>query len=215
MTVSPRLIKGGLVEIDVKSSQVRNVIALQYNPDTLTRSLEAQASGSESGDHSRALRLKGAAVETIRLEAELDATDYLEDPAGNREAVESGIHPQLAALERLLYPSSSALAENHALAGAGILEILPLEAPLTLFVWGRQRLVPVRLTDLSITEEAFDTSLNPIRAKVTLGMRVLSVDDVGFDHPGGSLFMAHLIAKEALASSVASVSTSTLGLEGA
>jgi hypothetical protein len=214
MTISPRLLKGGFVEIDVKTSRVRNVITLQYNPDTLTRSLEAQASGGDSGGQSQALRLKGNAVETIRLEAEIDATDYLEDPAGNRDAVESGIHPQLAALERLLYPASSALVENHALAGAGILEILPLETPLTLFVWGRHRLVPVRLTDLSITEDAFDASLNPIRAKVTLGLRVLSVDDLGFDHPGGSLFMAHLIAKEALASSVGSVNTSTLGLEG-
>ena len=69
-------------------------------------------------------------------------------------------------------------------------------APLTLFVWSKQRIVPVRLTDLSVTEEAFDPNLNPIRAKVSLGMRVLSVDDLGFDQTGGSLFMAYLQNKE-------------------
>ena len=74
-----------------------------------------------------------------------------------------------------------------------------MESPLTLFVWSKQRIVPVRLTDLSITEEAFDPNLNPIRAKVSLGMRVLSVDDLGFDHKGGSLFMVYLQQKERLA----------------
>ena len=74
-----------------------------------------------------------------------------------------------------------------------------MEAPLTLFVWSKNRIVPVRITDFSITEEAFDPALNPIRAKVSLGMRVLSVDDLGFDHKGGSLFMTYLQQKEQLA----------------
>ena len=59
--------------------------------------------------------------------------------------------------------------------------------------------MPVRITDFSITEEAFDAALNPIRAKVSLGMRVLSVNDLGFEHKGGSLFMAYLQQKEQLA----------------
>jgi hypothetical protein len=77
------------------------------------------------------------------------------------------------------------------MANAGTLEIIPLEQPLTLFVWSRSRVVPVRITDFSVTEEAFDVQLNPIRAKVSLGLRVLSVDDLGFDTPGGHLFMSH------------------------
>ncbi len=213
MTISPRLIKGGLVELDPDTSQIRNVIALQYNPDTLTRTLQVQAGDTGQGDRSQALRLKGAATETISLEAEIDATDWLEDPASNPATVELGIHPQLAALEALVHPQSAALIQNDALASAGALEILPLEVPLTIFVWGSHRVVPVRVTELSITEEAFDVALNPIRAKVSLGLRVLSVDDLGFDHAGGTLFMAYLIAKEALAASAAS-SVSTLGIEG-
>jgi hypothetical protein len=89
-----------------------------------------------------------------------------------------------------------------------------VEAPLTLFVWSAQRILPVRLTDVGITEEAFDPALNPIRAKVSLGMRVLSVDDLGFAHRGGSLFMAYLTAKERLTSRAPVVSLSNLGIGG-
>ena len=214
MTLSPRLLKGGLVEVDPETTQVRNVIALQYNPDSLTRTLQIQSAGGDQPERSQALRLKGAAIETIKLEAEIDATDRLENPDNNRETVDLGIHPQLAALERLVQPVAADLTRNDSLAASGVLEILPLEAPLTLFVWSRQRVIPVRLTDLSITEEAFDVDLNPIRARVTLGLRALSVDDLGFDHPGGTLFMSYLTKKESLASQIGSTALSSLGLEG-
>src|SRR6266516_3897496 len=107
-----------------------------------------------------------------------------------RTAVEFGIHPQLAALETIVYPSSIHLLRNNSMAHAGMLEILPMMSAPPLFIWSKTRIVPVRITDFSITEEAFDPSLNPIRAKVSLGMRVLSVTDLGFDNKGGSLFMA-------------------------
>jgi hypothetical protein len=211
---TPRLVKGGIVQIDVTTGAPLRVIALQYNPDTLTRTLQVQATSSEQrpGDQSQALRLKGPAIETLKLEAEIDATDRLEFPDQNADAVALGIHPQLAALELLVHPTSTALQANDALASSGVLEILPIEAPLTLFVWSKQRIVPVRITDLSITEEAFDTALNPIRAKMSLGMRVLSVDDLGFDHRGGMLFMGYLRNKEALAARAGSVALSALGV---
>lgn len=209
---SPRLVKGGIVEVSPDTGQVLRVIALQYNPDALTRTLQVQATG-ETGDRSEALRLRGAAVETIKVEAEIDATDYLDDPAGNPDAARLGIHPQLAALEALVHPRADALQENDALAASGVLEVLPLEAPLTLFVWSKQRIVPVRVTDLSVTEEAFDAVLNPIRAKVSLGLRVLSVDDLGFGHRGGTLFMAYLRNKESLADRARAVPLAELGVE--
>jgi hypothetical protein len=212
-SLSPRLLKGGLVQIDPVTSRVLRVIALQYNPDSLTRSLQVQATG-ETGNRSEALRLKGAAIETIKLEAEIDATEFLDDPEGNLVAVSLGIHPQLAALEELVNPRADDLQANDALAASGVLEVLPLEAPLTLFVWSKQRVVPVRVTDVTVTEEAFDVALNPIRAKVSLSLRVLSVDDLGFQHRGGTLFMAYLRNKEALAARAASVPLSQLGVEG-
>lgn len=214
--ISPRLLRGGIVEVDPDSGSVRRVIALQYNPDTLTRSLQVQASGGSEGgaDRSQALRLKGAAVETIKLEAEIDATDGLGDPGANPGAVALGIHAELAALETLVHARSASLQANDALASAGVLEVLPLQAPLTLFVWSRQRVVPVRVTDLSVTEEAFDVALNPIRAKVSIGLRVLSVDDLGFGHRGGTLFMGYLRSKEALAARMGPGALPALGIEG-
>lgn len=210
---SPRLIKGGLVQMDPTTGATLQVIALQYNPDQLSRSLQVQSSGTDGGDQSQALRLKGAAIETLKLETEIDATDYLEFPDENPSTVQSGIHPQLAVLELLVQPRADALLANDAMARRGVLEVLPIQTPLTLFIWGKNRVVPVRITDLSITEEAFDTHLNPIRAKVSIGMRVLSVDDLGFDHRGGTVFMSHLRNREVMASSVGSTALSALGLE--
>jgi len=208
----PKLIKGGLVLADPASGAIKRVITLQYNPDSISRTLQAKTVGQDTADRSEALRLKGPAVETIKLEAEIDATDQLE--AADPQATEVGIHPQLAALETILHPASADLLANNALAQSGTLEIIPMEAPLTLFVWSKNRVVPVRLTEFSITEEAFDVALNPIRAKVSLGMRVLSVDDFGFDQLGGSLFMTHLQQKERLAARNPPGALGALGIGG-
>src|SRR6185295_13097731 len=186
---SPRLVKGGIVLIDPNTSAVIRTIPLQYNPDSLTRSLQIKAI-AEGGDRSDAMRLTGPPVETIKLDVEIDATDQLEFPDQNPNTTEFGIHPQLAALETIVYPSSAQIQSNNSLASSGTLEIIPMETPLTLFIWSRNRVLPVRLTDFSITEESFDPQLNPIRAKVGLGMRVLSVNDLPFDHKGSSLFMS-------------------------
>jgi hypothetical protein len=95
-----------------------------------------------------------------------------------------------------------------------VLEIAPVLAPLALFVWSKSRIVPVKVTDFSITEEAFDPVLNPIRAKVSLGLRVMSIDDLSFSTKGGSLFMAYLQSKEKLAARVQSTSLAPLGIGG-
>ena len=208
---SPRLFKGGIVLLDPETSAVRRIIALQYNPNTLTRTLKGQTVGEEGG-RSQALRLKGPPVETYKLDAEIDAADQLEFPEQNVAVKEHGITPVLSALETIVYPESSQLQANNSLAASGTMEIVPTEAPLMLFVWSKNRVLPVRLTDFSITEEAFDPNLNPIRAKVSLGMRVLSVDDLGFDHKGGSLYMAYHQQKEQLATKFKSGVLSTFGI---
>lgn len=209
---SPRLLRGGLVLVDPGTGSVLRIIALQYNPDTMTRSLQIRGVGAESGDHLEALRLKGPPIETIKVEAEIDATDDLE--SNDSRARDAGLHPQLAALETIVYPTSGHLISNHRDAQSGSIEIAPQEAPLPLFVFGPKRIVPVRITELSITEEAFDTALNPIRAKISLGMRVLTTDDLGFDGKGGALFMAYLQAKEQLAQQRGAGSFSALGIRG-
>jgi hypothetical protein len=208
---APKTVSGGLVLIDPDTSAVQRVVALQYNPDSITRSLQVQGAGPEAGDRLDVLRLKGAPVETIKLEAEIDAADQLEQPDRNRTVVELGLLPALAALEACVYPPSAAVRGNERLALSGSLEILPAEAPLALFVWGAQRVLPVRITELSVHEEAFDTGLNPIRARVTLGLRVLATNDVPRGHKAAALFMAYHRRKERLAGS-GTGQLSTLGL---
>jgi len=209
---SPRLLKGGIVLVDPTTSIVQRIIALQYNPDTISRILQVQGVGAEGGNRSEALRLKGPPVETIKVEAEIDATDQLEIADGT--ATKVGLHPQLAALEIIVYPTSAQLQSNNNLAQSGTLEIIPMETPLTLFVWSKQRVMPVRITEFSVTEEAFDPVLNPIRAKVSLGMRVLSVNDLGFSHKGGSIFISYLQTKEQLAKRAKSGTFGALGITG-
>jgi hypothetical protein len=194
--ISPLLQKGALLTFDPTIGVPLSKIMLQYNPETLTRSLKPQTVGDEP-DRTEILRLKGPPIETIKCDIEIDATDQLanSDPT----AVSVGIQPQLAVLELLVYPSSTVLIANEVLSLLGTIEILPMESALTVFAWSASRITPVRITDLQITEEAFDPELNPIRAKVSLGMRVLSVNDVGFLTPAGVLYMIYQMTKESLA----------------
>ncbi len=192
---SPRLQKGAIIGLD-PVNPLASVIIFQYNPETLTRTITAQSSGtdSSSGD---ALRLKGPPKESIRIEVEIDATDQLE--AADPIATVLGIHPQLASLEMLLFPKSALVIANEVLKEAGVIEIIPTEAPLTLFIWGIKRILPVRLTGFTITEEFFDPSLNPIHAKVGLDLQVLTYNDLGLLSAGGALYMGHQIIKEVMA----------------
>lgn len=206
--ISPKILKGGIVLLDPNTSAVLKIIPMQYNPETVTRSLQAQrlAEGASQAD---ALRLTGPPEESYKVDVELDATDLLE--VNDRQTLELGIQPALTVLEKIVYPESNRLTSNNALASAGILEIVPMESPLVLFIWSKHRVVPVQLTDFSITEEAFDANLNPIRAKISLSMKVLTVRDLGFEHKGGSLYMAYQKQKEQLANKFTPGSLATLG----
>lgn len=210
-TRTPQTLSSGIVLVDPRTGVIQRIVVLQYNPDQLQRSLQVQSTSGESGDRSEALRLKGPPVETFKLEAEIDATDQLEFPDANVTASEVGIFPQLAALESLITPTANQIELGDMLLRAGAVEILPMEAPLALFVWSMQRVTPVRVTDFGITEEFFDTSLNPVRARVSLGMRTLSVNDLGFAHRGASLFMSYLRNKEGLARRAPAGSLCALG----
>jgi len=193
--ISPKLLKGAIISLDPTLGVPLGIITLQYNPDEVTRTLKPQSVGAEP-DRTEIFRLKGPPVETIRCSVEIDATDRLAD--GDPIATSLGIQPQLSALELLVYPSSLTLIANEVLSLLGTIEILPMQSALTLFVWSKMRVTPVLITDMDITEEAFDPQLNPLRAKVTLGMRVLNVNDVGFLTPAGALYMVYQVEKEAM-----------------
>jgi hypothetical protein len=191
---SPKVQKGAIIGLD-PFNPLASVVVFQYNPDTLTRTLTAQTTGGTNPGE--ALRLKGPPQEAITVNIEIDAADQLEKADGLATTI--GLYPTLSSLEMLLYPKSALVIANEVLMAAGIIEIIPPEAPLTLFIWGIKRVVPVRITTFSITEEAFDVNLNPIRAKVNLGLRVLNYQDLGLLSAGGALFMAHQVMKEVMA----------------
>lgn len=212
---SPKLLKGAIVGVSV-IDPLSSVVVFQYNPDTLTRTIRVSAASHEA-DKSEALRLKGPPDETVRLDVEIDAIDQLEQ--GDEAARQLGVYPALSRLELLLYPGSTTVIANEVLAALGVIEVVAPEAPLTLLVWGAKRVLPVRMNGFTITEEAFDPSLNPIRAKVSLDLMVLNYHDLGLVSVGGALFMAHQIAKEAMAkqdqpASLAAAGATTLGIGG-
>lgn len=193
---SPKLTKGAIVGFDI-FNPLASVIIFQYNPESLSRRVEAQTT-TEQGARSEVLRLTGAPSETISIsDLAIDAADQLEQ--GDTNATSMGIYPQLSALEMLLYPKSVNVILNTALLAAGTIEVVPPAAPFTLFIWGIKRVVPVRITGFTINEQAYDPNLNPIRATVTLDMRVLSYNDFSVTHPGYALFLAHQIVKEVMA----------------
>jgi hypothetical protein len=201
-------LKGAIIGAD-KFNPLASVVVFQYNPDTMTRRLEARTTTGDAADRTESLRLAGPPKETITISMEIDATDQLE--TANPLAVATGINPTLAALEMLFYPKSIEVIANMAISQAGMLEIIPTEAPMTFFVWGPTRVLPVRITSFSITEEAFDTLLNPVRAKVDLTMQVLSYYDLKSSNPGFSLFMVYQIAKEIMATTNVFNSVQNLG----
>ena len=194
--ISPLLRKGAILVMEPNTGIPIKTITLQYNPESIRRSLQPQSVG-EQPDRTEVLRLKGPPVETIHCDVEIDATDQL--AAGDADTISLGIQPQLAAIELLLYPLSAVMIANEILSLFGTIEILPMSSWLTVFAWGKNRVTPVRITALEIMEEAFDPKLNPIRAKVSLTMRVLNINDVGFISPAGALYMIYQMNKESIA----------------
>src|ERR1039457_2306319 len=204
---SPRLIKGALVGVGLMGV-LESTVVFQYNPDTLTRRLEPR-NAKPDGEKGDVTRLSGPPKETITVSIESDATDQLEE--ANVLALATGIGPTLAALELMLYPKSSLVVANAVMSALGTIEVLPAEGPLILFVWGPTRVVPVQVTSLTITEDAHDQLLNPIRAKAELTLMVLSYNDLQVTSLGRALFLVHQVTAEALALSNAFNSVQSVG----
>ncbi len=201
---SPKLLKGALVSFQSqKPGPTPTVIVFQYNSEQLSRSLAHRSAppdpSSVGAAREDSFRVLGPPVETLRLSVVLDAVDQLEQPEQNSDVAANGLHPALAMLELLLYPPSTQVTLNRGLARSGSAQICPADLPLTLLVWGKSRVVPVRLTDFSVTEEAFDPKLNPIQAKVDLGMRVLTYMELKEDTIGFGVYIAYQAQKESLA----------------
>jgi hypothetical protein len=205
----PHILKGAFVTID-PANPTPQVISFYYNPSNLRRSLQPQQVGGEEGDRSEAVRFTAAPVQTITVEIEIDATDQLE--AGDPTAQQLGVLPQLSALELLVYPSLSQVNHVQAQLASGTMEVSPLTAPRTLFVWGEKRVLPIRINSYEITEEIFDSRLNPIRATVTMAMRVLTYSDLDAGNPEYYEFMTYQQALTTMAAEAPSETSASVAV---
>jgi hypothetical protein len=207
--VIPKLVKGALVSLDKNLNTVESVIPFQYNPEDLTRTLQVQGTRNEGGARSEVLKLTGPAIETLSLKIEIDQLSSPFQPKDDPD--HEGIYPQLSALETLVYPLNETVKKNMEGAGRGELEIVPLDNPMTLLIWGKRRVLPVRITEFRITEQAFDAYLIPIRAEVSLGLRVLSYNDLPWEQGGKKLFFPHHQRLQKLATKAKSKDLSSMG----
>ncbi|HET6485151.1 MAG TPA: hypothetical protein VFH83_01955 [Spirochaetia bacterium] len=202
-TMSPTLRRGALVIYTSDSPGTQPVtVNFQYNPGELRRTLTSRRprdAAQPSAAPQDARLVAGPPVEAISLSVELDAADQLADPSSNQDTVDHGLHMPLAALEMLLYPPSAQFEHNQQLAQNGQIQVSPSVLSLVLLDWGESRMVPVMVTSFSVTEQEFDTQLNPIRAKVDLGLQVLTYLDLRDNSTGVDAFVSYQKEKERLA----------------
>lgn len=160
-----QLLKGALILIDRTNSQSKITVPFQYNPNTLTRSLQPKYYQSQ-GD-----RYTGPAGHTIDVKVQLEGS-------ADGGTSTNGILPQIAALELMINPKSADLTTYMQDMKSNKLKAVPPLAPRTLFVWGPQRVLPVRLTSISFTETMFNNNLTPMIADVGLKMEVYPFDQI-------------------------------------
>lgn len=199
---SPKLLKGALIQFSAPLLiPIPNLIIFQYNPETLSRSLTPWAppqkddQGKIDDKILNKLSQPYDPQESFTLNLELDAADALEAPASHPVAVISGVADRLAAMEMLLYPPGGSalggllnISVNVSLGSGGLSAsigtaavdvVQRTEVPVVLFFWGPGRIVPVRITSFAIEEQQFSPILYPIRAKASIGVKVL--DTTAFD----------------------------------
>ena len=172
--------KGVLVELmPAFGVSMPSIIAFQFNPETLRHSW-TQAMPAKGG--SNPLAVQGMPGETFSFSLAMDATDQIAlgmtDPQG-ADAVLNGIYSRISALEMLMFP----VKPDHMTGGvpAGVRRTVPAsQVPAVLFVWGEGRILPVRVTSLTITEKLFDEKLNPTHAEAQIELRVLTPTELKF-----------------------------------
>jgi hypothetical protein len=183
----PKITKGAILVIKYNSKGIiidSNTVPLifQYNPETLTRTIFPL-------DHEEIFQKNGkkqyssSMVELINLSVEFDAADQLEQPNQHEYIAKKGLHPTLAALESIMHSQNP---DN-------------ITSPVILFIWGSNRIIPVWLDNLKITEEAFDSNLNPIRIRLEIDMRVRDLLQLKKGSLGSAIYKKHLENRKTLA----------------
>jgi hypothetical protein len=201
---SPQILKGAfaIYASQTPGTQPKTIV-FQYNPDQVKRTLAARTQppdkGNAGGAKEEANRVFGPPIETVNLSIALNAADQLENPDANRSVVEDGLHPVLATLELLLYPSTDTTNQQRQQAQQGKAQVNAADLPVTLLVWGKSRVAPVQITSFSVTEEAFDVNLNPIQVKIELALKVLTEMELQPNTIGMEAWLAYHREKENLA----------------
>jgi hypothetical protein len=196
MSSTPRTLRGAIVAVSA-ARPLSRVVLFQYNPDEVSRTIQPRqdaAAGAQTQGSAAAKSVAGAPSETVSLTAEIDASDQL--AANDPVAGTLGILPQLSVLEMLLHPDSTVVFARAAMMAAGTVEIVPVAKPLAVLVWGPTRIVPIKLTNLQITEQSYSPTLQPERASAQIAASVLTYDDLPIGDVGYGLSVAHLVAKE-------------------
>jgi hypothetical protein len=178
-----KYMKGALVQFTPTILiPIPNVIIFQYNPETITHTWTQSDTGgaAKSGSQSNPQAVPADPGEAFSFNLVMDANDDIGN--NNPLAIVSGVYTRLAALEMLLFPADP----NQSLLG-GLLGVTSTDQsrsvpskilPTVLFVWGPERIVPVRVTSLTITENRYDALLNPVHAEAQIGLRVLTPDEL-------------------------------------
>lgn len=204
------LLRGALVEYGSGlAGPIPNVVIFQFNPETLTRALQIPPRPT-SATRREATQAGEKTFEKISFKAHFSAANLLDE--GRPLALLFGIGPQLAALEKMVLPSTKlatlAAAAVDAIgaalgtgAGAGApAQPIPREAyPRILFIWGPTRILPVTIDAMSIAELEYDALLNPLRAEVDLALSVIAADDCSDDRLAKGALEYSTIAREAQA----------------
>jgi len=204
-TGRPQVLKGAIALYRDETTTDPELIVFQYNPDQVKRTLAARTpprsggGGNQGAQREDVLRVFGPPVETIQMSVVLSAIDQYQVALNEGTDLDYGVHPALATLELLMYPPSAAIEKASDRAANGQVQVLQASVPLTLLVWGESRVVPVMITSFSVSEEAFDRNLNPIEAKVDLGLRVLTYVEFLKSSMGRDAFKAYHASKENLA----------------
>jgi hypothetical protein len=204
------LLRGALIEYGSGLiGPIPNVVIFQFNPETLTRSLQIPERPGSSA--SRETSQAGEAVfETISFTAHFSAADHLKDDKVLARLF--GVGPQLCALEKMVLPSSNiagaigaaidAIGDALGLGGAAEEPTQPIpreKFPKIIFIWGLTRVLPVVITSMRITEQQYDSLLNPVQAEVEIELTVNAIDTCSDDELAKGALMFTTIAKEAQA----------------
>ena len=175
-----------------------NVVIFQINPETITHSWNS-ADPTETDNKTGAdpLAVAGLPGETFEFTLAMDANDTIADGgttgstrwSPRRAASTAGLRRSKCCNIRRPFPArrwsaryrprSAPPPPHPGRCGQTTPQSVPrLQVPTVLFVWGLGRIVPVRVTGLTVTERLYDRFLNPTHAEAQLTLQVLTLDDL-------------------------------------